>query len=46
MQEKRLRLTQKVIKSESDSTSYLSKILSRGMENDDNEANEEDENVS
>jgi len=31
-----------VIKSESDSTSYLSKILSRGMENDDNEAKEED----
>ena len=31
-----------VIKSESGSTSYLSKILSRGMKNDDNEANEEE----
>lgn len=34
-----------MIKSESGSTSYLSKILSRGMENDDSEAKEEEENV-
>ena len=32
-----------VIKSESGSTSYLSKLLSRGMENDDNEANDDEE---